>query len=543
MSYLYLFQIGPVQSFIAAARRTQDLYVGSCLLSKLAETGVLAALAYEQRGVKFIFPFIEKEQTGQFKLPPSIPHRFAFIAPFSPSEKAANKHEKVFPEHIVSAIRNYWIKVINTVGDWLIKNEGQNHWTYMYGNQAAQWLDIYWVAVPYEANKHAEKFKFANAAMAQRKQAATFPQAIPSLDEEEQKCTVSGIQAAIPLNLDVLRKNIGDNKYIQLRRNERLGSVALIKRFIQSADPELLGGKKFFPDTHYIARGISEEDAKEDNDPAFFAVLHMDGDKMGQRLSSLDTLEKHQSFSEQLAKFAAKAEAIIEEQNRKHPYSQPRNALVYVGGDDVLALLTLEDALPIAQELQQAFEEFVGVLKVKVINADGEEEEKIIASASCGIAITPYKLPLDGALAEARLAEHAAKESHSRHAIVVREAHRSGLIREAGGKWDILQYATALQDQYQAKTLSGKFGFDLLEIVNELADGIVPNEALLAETERIYKRRLADKLSKKDKADLAKDLATAAKDLSAQNGWEQLANWAIVARFIAEKQKNDSSKT
>ncbi|PJF23677.1 MAG: type III-B CRISPR-associated protein Cas10/Cmr2, partial [Phototrophicales bacterium] len=69
MSHLFLFQIGPVQTFIAASRRTQDLYVGSRLLSEIALAGVKAA---EQAGGSLVFPVKNGES-----YPQSISHIFA----------------------------------------------------------------------------------------------------------------------------------------------------------------------------------------------------------------------------------------------------------------------------------------------------------------------------------------------------------------------------------------------------------------------------------------------------------------------------------
>ncbi len=37
MTFLFIATIGPVQPFIASARRTRDLYVGSTLLSELSK--------------------------------------------------------------------------------------------------------------------------------------------------------------------------------------------------------------------------------------------------------------------------------------------------------------------------------------------------------------------------------------------------------------------------------------------------------------------------------------------------------------------------
>lgn len=40
MEHLFLFTISPVQSFIAQARKTQDLYAGSLLLSELIDFAI-----------------------------------------------------------------------------------------------------------------------------------------------------------------------------------------------------------------------------------------------------------------------------------------------------------------------------------------------------------------------------------------------------------------------------------------------------------------------------------------------------------------------
>jgi CRISPR-associated protein Cmr2 len=51
--YLFIFSISPVQSFIAQARKTQDLYAGSQLLSKLTQIAIDMA---ETQGIHIIFP-------------------------------------------------------------------------------------------------------------------------------------------------------------------------------------------------------------------------------------------------------------------------------------------------------------------------------------------------------------------------------------------------------------------------------------------------------------------------------------------------------
>ena len=55
-TYLYVLSIGPVQDFIAAARRTRDLWFGSHLLSEISKT---AARTIAENGGELIFPALK----------------------------------------------------------------------------------------------------------------------------------------------------------------------------------------------------------------------------------------------------------------------------------------------------------------------------------------------------------------------------------------------------------------------------------------------------------------------------------------------------
>src|SRR5690349_13716188 len=57
--YLFLFTIGPVQDFIAAARRTRDLWAGSQLLSELSRTAAKALR--DDYDAQLIFPAPSKQ--------------------------------------------------------------------------------------------------------------------------------------------------------------------------------------------------------------------------------------------------------------------------------------------------------------------------------------------------------------------------------------------------------------------------------------------------------------------------------------------------
>jgi CRISPR-associated protein Cmr2 len=369
--HLFLCQIGPVQSFIAAARRTQDLYVGSRLLSILASAGVNEALRHNG---DLIFPV-----TINGQLPSSVPHRFAFISASEPASLAGE---------IENAIRKKWRDIADIVGNWLYKKVGDGEWVNVFNRQVDNWLEFYWVAVDYKPNEHGDAYQRAVRAMAVRKLARYFPQ----VNEPDVKCTLTGAQSALPLDWKRLKQAIHDDQDIVLRDNERLGALATIKRFAGKRFASVPGiDETDFPDTTQIAGGVRGDD---DAEGLYFAVLNMDGDQMGKRLSNMRTLDEHREFSRQLARFAEQeVPRIIQEQTTNPPQGQSgTGALVYAGGDDVLALLPLWATIPCADAIRKRFEEYF-------------EDGKM----SAGVAITPHKLPLDSALDEARLAEKRAK--------------------------------------------------------------------------------------------------------------------------------------
>ena len=70
--HLFLFTIGPVQSFISQARKTQDLHTGSRILSEL----IKAAIDVVGGRDKVIFPFAYPDDAAKWKAVESLPNRF-----------------------------------------------------------------------------------------------------------------------------------------------------------------------------------------------------------------------------------------------------------------------------------------------------------------------------------------------------------------------------------------------------------------------------------------------------------------------------------
>jgi len=521
MTHLFLCQIGPVQPFIAAGRRTQDLYVGSRILSQLARAGLSAVS--EGKGFELIFPMI---YAG--KLPKGIPHRFAFLCDEEDSQSVANA--------IRSAIDAQWNIYVNAVdkkyGSWIASDKTRLE-TFNRQKEPV-WVEFYWVAVDYQPENHKTCFENASIALAQRRLFRQFVH----IEEVGRKCTLTGAQSSLIQGdkkqadsaLAKLREIAEDKRGIIFRNNEYLGTTALIKRLVQFTTADLgdVDEKRFPKSTTWIASGKEERgdlDKKGKEVEGYLAVLHMDGDGMGRNLSAIGELKLHQQFSQKLAEFAdIHVPRIIQEEGGKNA------TLVYAGGDDVLALLPLRHALKCGKELSDAFYALTG------------------CTASAGIAITPHDFPLDVALEMARQAEEKAKDKYrvsdgdKKGAIFVTEAHGTGMIREAGGNWDIVELMDTLIGYFADDTLSGKLGYDMLTIAHDMG-GRVPAEARQADLKRTIIRRLPKGGDKDKKKAFAENLAQRIADLAEQkdeNGnlrWQDMAHWTILARFIAKPTK------
>lgn len=508
--YLYLFAIGPVQAFIAQARRTQDLYIGSRMLSALAAAGVRAAAEMDKESFQPIFPV--PQEGGKFS-DKGTPHRFAFLSSAEPATLAAN---------VEKAIRDEWqTRFAQKVRSWLLRKVGNSDWVSTFDEQSSDWLEFYWVAVVYDPNDHAASFQQANAALAQRKYARHFPQ----LEAEGEKCTLTGIQSALKIT-SRLNPVVGE---LVIRSNEDLGALALIKRLAGQDHADCFGGEAFKVwSTTAVAYNTDDDKEVVGRRPgtpgsgkeveAYLAVLHMDGDSMGRHLSSLESLEEHQMFSGSLLEFAREVPVIIRDNGCRG------GLLIYSGGDDVLALLPLRHVLARAYALYKKFKAITGL------------------TASAGVAITPHNLPLDTALEMARKAEETAKEHYGRDAIVFTEAHGTGQIRSAGAKWEVVPFLGRLQTLFQEKKMSSKLGYELQAIDHDLQ---AADMAALREAEilRVAKRRTAEGVSfERDVEPVMKEMIELVERRIIPT-WADMANWAILARFLATdfKEKEGSA--
>lgn len=265
----------------------------------------------------------------------------------------------------------------------------------------------------------------------------------------------------------------------------------------------------------------------------YLVILSMDGDHMGKTLGALDK-KQHGTFSQTLSNFAQKdVISLVEERHL--------GRVVYAGGDDVLALLPIRDALQVADRLRSAFQEAVALSHLK--NYEGEP---VTVTASTGLAYVHHTHNLQDAVHAAKHAQDIAKDRYGRNAIAVEFLRRSGEPRSMGHKWtadsgSLVDHIRGLISAF-GNGLSRNLPYDVAQITYSMADEDVPEAARRAELERILKRRLSGKKKddeKKREAETLRDhiwaLVNDAPGML-EKRWRNAQHWLELARFIAQKE-------
>lgn len=477
--HLIIFTIGPVQSFIVQARKTQDLYAGSYLLSHLADFAIKELkIQLNDTKIKIIFPY---------KNIKSKPNRF--IA----------KIDCENPESIGKDLENKVIDEFKKISEKILENlklDYPDGFNSKFQRQINDFLSIYWVILPFDnENNYAATFGELESYLGAVKNIRLFNQ----LDEEGRKCSLCGerdvlfyrgerkayVYNAICLNKNHPLKYLADGENIcgvcfTKRLSEiyfRTGynydmdfpSVAAISLidslnnldkasydsyrniFEKNFDDQLFFEenlkkayfKKYkFPEnkleTAKSKLGEIKEILKEDKTgikfPKYYAIISLDGDSMGKWLSGqylvdiTDLLDFQVKFTEKLGTYSDNVEKSI--------IKSPRGKLVYAGGDDVLAFINLNHLFPVLNELREKFPEFEKIVSVK---------DNKTSTASCGICIAHYKTPLSEALNWSRKMEKEAKAiddkkedkstEKEKDAFAIAVLKRSGEISKAVFKW------------------------------------------------------------------------------------------------------------
>ncbi len=483
-SHLFVVHVGPVQEFIASARRTRDLWFGSWLLSELAKAAALEIVAQNEGDVScLIFP--APEDQDELRKPDfSAPNKVVARVRQDPAVLGAAVREAV-----LRRLRGMWAATFGSDGQRSVSGDFDSSSA---ERQLEDFPEVYWVSWPLEAGDDGYKAArdAAEALLHARKETRDFRPVTWGSDRP--KCSLDGSRESVirddavrGLSERDLRKRYG------VRRGEHLCGVCLLKRH------GARGEQTHFPSTSHVAAlpllqrledrhrdmvqqyantlrllGVPDQDlgtASQRNrifgrmdgellfeerlrelidDKAqlkkarealrklieeafggeeplpYYALLSADGDHMGEVIDAQEHPDKHRRLSRRQSEFAQEARGIVE----RH-----QGSLVYSGGDDVLAFVPLHTVLACARELADTFRNLLCEFTVT-----GDHDSPISPTLSVGIAIAHHLLPLSDSLELARSAVQTAKSPGGRNALAVTLSKRSGVDRTVWGHWDEL---------------------------------------------------------------------------------------------------------
>ena len=534
--HMLLFSLGPVQAFIAQARKTRDLWLGSFLLSALMQVSM------QNIKSKLIYP---SDPTIKGKIP-DLPNKYiAIFEDAGEAAKAASKSEE--------NIHNFWRTICDEVWEEVIaktaksNEETRKQWDKQV--EPTHLFDIYWVVVGGDHEHYSDWLRRTQLAFDGRKHLRDFQQQ----EESGEKSTISGMRSALH-GLGDQRSHVQDfwkqvakeqsPRDIDQDGSERLDAIDTVKRFAfhsesfrkkfyipdrkaglgfpstssiavapflerlilasQTNTPELskvidhwrqisleldeampetipfltkiaaqhkqshkvlaLDGDCLFPETFHPQRlkkefGFDDTRAEErariakscpdalsklfdltDKLPIsrptpYYAMIQMDGDKMGRLINGVQSKAEHQNISRALSKFSREHASMLVED------SYP-GRLIYAGGDDVFALAPLARDLPMQDSevpqirtvlnlVDQLQQQYHHVVEQAVIGSDRQK----LVTASTGIAIAHHYTSLSYVRRISKEAENLAKNRYGRNALVVTVLRRSGEQTRVGCHW------------------------------------------------------------------------------------------------------------
>ena len=565
MKYLIEIAVGPVQDFIASARKLRDLWFGSTLLSELSKC---VAKSMQSQGCSLIFPA------------PANAADLEFCSELVVANKILAEYEGDDPRNVVNNTKKSWKDLLLQISEETLQAiDSNSRYRTMNVNvelfraQIADFGEFFAAWVPVNQDDYGASRHEVEKMLAGRKNLREF-----------YAPTWNGF--GIPKNsLDGMRETVIRNEKAcisgLLKRNEKLDAIGLVKRFwpmknkrrvkkfddladiasaswfkrIESNSETQKLRKQFealFEDgKNFPKDAIYEESTNQDTwleygcnntlqacetlrklrrkDMAgapqkYSCVLLGDGDNMGAAIDKIKTKDGFQNFTKELSLFADKVKNIVEEND---------GCLIYAGGDDVMAFVPMGTALKCADELRLAFAETMApICKSQGITT--------LPTLSVGMAIVHHSEPLSNALDYARRAEKIAKNFDDKNALAISQNKRSGAPIVVSGKWEkqgdlpgLVERMQKMIAQYTSdsgdSTLPSRLGYQLREAYVEAGDKLeykvnggklVPMNAQSALVQRIF-------LQKKNASEEMNQL------LVGRTSIRKLSDELVVARQIA----------
>jgi len=531
MSHLLSISLGPVQDFIASARRTRDFWFGSYLLSELskgAARGLVDSGCCTIENLVFPAPAGREELARDSRL--NVANKIVAIV--SDPQKAAQA-ARAEVDHVLDTLFHQATKEFRGCPGF--DEEAARL-------QIGDLVEFYWASIPQTGNWAADRAR-VEALLAARKNLRDFGPVRwgsnrPKASLDGQRETVLDLGEF----LNSLPNEAARQRFVRrhrLRQGETLCAVSMLKRcgargheeaqFLStahvaalsslqhldsSARPALKGFLAVLAglglddeqlsripedfrhpflgnlDGQFLFEGRLEalfEDRQAANEARralkalrrevglrapspYYAILRADGDRMGVAIDAIDSAAGHREFSRTLAGFAREAGDIVR---------RCQGAPVYAGGDDVLALLPVTRVLDCAVALSREFAARLGSF--------GREGQR--PSLSVGVAVMHHSDPLGDALELAHRMEREAKKQ--RNSLAVGVDKRSGSEVFAVGPWGTVDVRLPRWVQLLASdALPHGVAYELRQLVVSLGERRQPPKGLVeSEARRVLLRK------------------------------------------------------
>lgn len=427
---LLTFSVGPVHTFIVQSRRVADLWTGSEVLSHLVRSGLHAGC---EAGATPVFPAVNASELPD--RPFGVPNRFVCRVP----EERASEIARTMDE----AVRAAWKRLVeDAVEELEVKGLAPTR-DEIYGQTEAV-FDIAWSWVPEEDGGYAAAARRG----AERWNAVRRFRPFPQSEQELEKCAVCGERTALP---DGVRENVrtawqkveDDAKQAKDEDEERFF------RFSQSRLCLVCATKRLYTKGKDRSAYFSAFDRfQPDDDRTYFALIALDGDRMGDVLNWSDDKVRgdletfHRVLSQALTDFAESLRGTrpwqlaterlgLEEGVDLRKGKSPQ--LVYAGGEDVMVVCDPRDAVAIARKIRDLYTQ--ALAPVADCLSKPEDLAKLTLSGAILFAHTKYPAGLAFREVNDLLARKAKREA-GRNALALRLVKRGGVPVETAFHWE-----------------------------------------------------------------------------------------------------------
>lgn len=590
--YLIAVSVGPVQDFIASARRSRDLWFGSWLLSEISKT-VAEAVGKQN----LIFP---TDLTG------NVVNKILAVI---------EKPDDSFDGMLKTAIGNRLGEICDPIFDKIQKSVGKVFFREKAETQIKDMPELYWAAVPFDDGNYRICRAKVEAVLSARKSTRNFNKVTWGSDAP--KSSLDGLRESVIEDSQI--NNVQVQRAFNLRRAERLCGVGVLKRLAEKSldrrfastshmaslpllktlanTPENIERVRTYAaaltdlifeiedkdlgsipkhlnhpvfgqyDGHLLFKTRLSDlpfDSPENKDNAklkldsfmndafgdknirpspYYALLQADGDRMGRVIDHQANAEDHKELSGALSGFANNVDSIV---------TQHQGCLIYAGGDDVLALLPLHTVLGCARALAEDYKTKLSADE-RFVDSEGNP-----STLSVGIAIYHHTQPLQDALMTMRNAEKEAKSVKGKNALAIILSKRSGSDTTIKGSWGNDGQTEKSFDErlkwfiylHLAEALPSGVAFELRDLWLRFRDessskgDVLPGfeKIVKAEAYRIIKRKKAEGGKKEISNEVLTDLRRFID--KSQISIEHLAKEIIVAKELAKayKQSGMSAK-